>query len=249
LRGGAALPHYSTISDKVYFVCHLHKFLKLFSYPEGRESEPTAYVSDRLKRLVRHRYKEGGAMSLINWQPLRELDILRQQVDRLFEDWMHSNPDLPHLLKSDGTAWKPAIELKETDSDIILKVQVPGIDADDLDIRVSPTEVSIAGEYQEEAEIEAAGVFRSEFRYGTCRRIIPLPVPVENERVTSEINNGILVLTLPKVKGMPRTVVKVNVGVQEQAREAMTQNRQHDEHIQATMHSRAAEAIQPTADL
>lgn len=184
-------------------------------------------------------------MSLVNWQPLRELDTLRQQVDRLFEDWMHSNPDLKHLLKSDAVTWRPAIELKETDADIVLKVQIPGIDANDLDVRVSPTDVSITGAYQEEAETEVEGTFRSEFRYGTCHRIIPLPVLVENTKVASEIKNGILILTLPKVKGTSHTVVKVNLGVQEKAREAMAQQRQHDEHIQATMHSRAVEAITP----
>ncbi|PMB08086.1 heat-shock protein Hsp20, partial [Fischerella thermalis CCMEE 5282] len=83
----------------------------------------------------------------------------------------------------------------------------------------------------------------SEFRYGQFQRIIPLPVSIKNEQVKAEFKNGVLTLTLPKVEAVKRKVVKLDLGVQEAAREAMTKERQHQEHLQDTMHTRAAAEV------
>jgi HSP20 family protein len=151
-------------------------------------------------------------MSIIRWQPWQEMDSLRRQMDRLFDDFMHTSSDLSLLPKATEATWAPAIELKETDSEILLKAQIPGIEAKDLDIQVTQDAVSITGEKQEEAKTEDKGMFRSEFRYGQFQRLIPLPASVNNEQVKSEFKNGVLMLTLPKLTGTPHKVVKVNVG-------------------------------------
>lgn len=185
-------------------------------------------------------------MSLIHWQPLRELDTIRQQMNRLFDDLMHGDR-LENLLPKISTmGWTPAIELQETDTDIILKAQIPGIEAKDLDIQVSQDAVSIVGETKAEKTTTEKGIFRSEFHYGQFQRLVALPVAIKNDRVTAELKDGILTLTLPKVEEVARNVVKIDL--QEKAREAMTKQRMHDEHVQETMHTRVAAELEKPLD-
>jgi HSP20 family protein len=167
-------------------------------------------------------------MSIIRWQPWQEMDSLRRQMDRLFDDFMHTSSDLSLLPKAMEATWAPAIELTETDSEILLKAQVPGIEAKDLDIQVTQDAVSITGEKQEEAKAEEKGMVRSEFRYGQFQRLIPLPASINNEQVKSEFKDGILTLTLPKLTGTPHKVVKVSVGSEPMA-EALPETAQSEE--------------------
>lgn len=180
-------------------------------------------------------------MSIVSWQPLQELVTLRHKMDRLFDDLRQRDRLIALLPDRDGATWAPAVELKEMDADIVLKVQVPGIDAKDLDVQVAQDSVSIAGEYREEATAEVKDVFRSEFRYGQFHRIVPLPVTILHDRVTAEYKDGVLILTMPKSEEDKRKVVKVNI--QQEARMAATEQRQHEEQIQEKVLSRAETEI------
>ncbi len=148
-------------------------------------------------------------MSLIRWQPMHELDVLRRQMDQLFEGL--TAHDFPLLSINGETKWMPAIELKETDTEVILKAQIPGIDAKDLDVQVTPDTVMLKGEHQEESKTEEKGFCRSEFHYGQFARTVSLPTAVQHEQVKSSFKDGVLTLTLPKVAEAQRKVVKVDL--------------------------------------
>ncbi|NES80341.1 MAG: Hsp20/alpha crystallin family protein, partial [Moorea sp. SIO2B7] len=94
---------------------------------------------------------------------------------------------------------------------LILRAEVPGIEAKDLDIDVSRNSVIIKGENRYEKKVAEKGFFRSEFRYGNFERVIDLPVEIENDQVKAEFKNGILTLNLPKVEAERHRVVKVNL--------------------------------------
>jgi len=98
--------------------------------------------------------------------------------------------------------------------DIVLRAELPGIDAKDLDVQVSQKAVSLSGEYKTETNTEDKEhqIYRSEFRYGSFHRVILLPVAVENDKVKADFKNGILTLTMPRVEAERPKVVKVNVG-------------------------------------
>jgi HSP20 family protein len=138
------------------------------------------------------------------WQPFREIEILRRQMDRLFDDLTTSSEDTT-------STWAPAIELQDAGDKLVLKAQLPGMDAKDLDIQVSREAVAIAGEHRYEQKHEDKGFFRSEFRYGQFRRVVPLPVAVQNDQVQADYKDGILHLTLPKTVESLNRVVKVNL--------------------------------------
>ncbi len=148
-------------------------------------------------------------MTLIRWQPWQEVDTLRHQLDQLFDEL---SPVARNTgLRTNGTHWNPAIELKNTETEVILRVELPGIEAKDLDVQVSRDTVSIAGEYKAETKTETHQVIRSEFRYGSFKRVISLPNAVQNDQVQAEFKDGILTLTLPKLEADRPKVVKVNL--------------------------------------
>ncbi|XHX77180.1 MAG: Hsp20/alpha crystallin family protein [Stenomitos frigidus ULC029] len=149
-------------------------------------------------------------MSLIRWQPWQEIETLSRQLDRLFDDFTPANrttaPAAPIAL-----TWAPAIELKATDAAFVLRAELPGLAAQDLDIQVTHDSVSLAGEYRSETKNEDGQFFRSEFRYGRFRRVVPLPVAIQNDQVKADFTDGILTLTLPKLVSDRPKVVKVNL--------------------------------------
>ncbi len=145
-------------------------------------------------------------MALIRWQPFQEMETLRRQMDQMFDELAGFQRG-----ESANLTWKPAVELEDAGERLILRAEIPGVEAKDLDIDVSRDAVAIRGENRYEKKIEDQGFFRSEFRYGKFERVIPLPVEIENEQVQAEFKNGILTLNLPKVEAARHRVVKVNV--------------------------------------
>lgn len=154
-------------------------------------------------------------MAITPWEPLRrwqnldpfpEIDTLQRQINRLWD----------RFIPSDGGEIKlgfiPAAEIEETEDAIHLRLEVPGLEAKDIDIQVSPDSVSISGERRSETRVEKAGVTRSEFAYGQFHRVIPLPQTVENDKVEAKYDHGILRLTLPKAEAEKYKAVKVNLG-------------------------------------
>lgn len=146
-------------------------------------------------------------MALVRWNPWREIDTLQRQFDRMFEDAL--TPMAQNEWKS--FARVPAAELNETDDAIHLKLELPGVDAKELDIQVTENAVSVKGERKSETKSEDNGTTRSEFRYGTFQRVIPLPARIQNTQVQAEYKDGILNLTLPKSEQEKNKVVKVDL--------------------------------------
>lgn len=105
----------------------------------------------------------------------------------------------------------PAIELEDNADALVLRAKLPGINASDLDIEVTRSAVAIAGEYRNQKPSEDRRYYRSEFRYGKFRRIVPLPTQIENDQVDADLKDGILTLRLPKTEAERQRVVKVNL--------------------------------------
>ncbi len=146
-------------------------------------------------------------MALVRYNPWHEMSSLQRQLNRLFDDAL----TFDNLGEWSNLSKIPAAELTETDEALHLKLEVPGMEAGDLDIQVMADRVAIAGERKSETQSEEKGVSRSEFRYGKFSRVIPLPVEIQNTNVTAEYKDGILNLTLPKAESEKNKVVKVNL--------------------------------------
>lgn len=144
-------------------------------------------------------------MVLMRWQPFREVESLQREMNRLFES-------LTPFDGGENIAFVPAAEMHETPHSIELKLEVPGLEAQDLDVRVTREAVAISGERRSETKAEEGGMTRSGFRYGKFQRVIPLPARVKQDEVNAEFKNGVLSLILPKADDEKNKVFKVNLG-------------------------------------
>ncbi len=140
------------------------------------------------------------------WEPVRELEQMQRRMNRLFERLMPNGDGEFSALN-----FMPSAEMEERPDEIHLKIEIPGLEAKDLDVEVTEEAVVIRGERKSETKTEEKGIVRSEFRYGKFERTIPLPARVQNDKVKAEYKNGILNLTLPKSEKDKKKVTKVKV--------------------------------------
>jgi HSP20 family protein len=146
-------------------------------------------------------------MAIVHFDAFSDINTLHQQMNRLFDDLGFSD-----AVQERGLAtFSPAAELEETDDALVLRLEVPGINPDDLIVEVMAESVSIAGDRQSTTEATENGTTRSEFRYGKFQRVIPLPLRVQNTKTTADYKDGILSLTLPKMDEEKNKVVKVSI--------------------------------------
>jgi HSP20 family protein len=154
-------------------------------------------------------------MTIVRYNPWSEMNSLQRQLNKMFDDAL-----TPATLADFGNFSKvPPAELTETEENLVLKLEVPGMQPADLNIEATAKSVSISGDRQSEIKSESEGKtrisegvsFRSEFRYGSFQRVIPLPVAIKNTEVKAEYKNGIVYLTLPKAEAEKPKVVKVNL--------------------------------------
>ncbi len=151
-------------------------------------------------------FSEIESWTPLRWEPLRQIETLQREMNRLFDRFMPGGDGGRGVL-----AFMPSAEMEETADEIHLKLEIPGLEAKDFDIEVTEESISIKGERKSETKTEEKGVVRSELRYGKFERVIPLPAHIQSDKVKAEYKNGILYLTLPKVEAEKRKAVKVEV--------------------------------------
>ena len=147
-------------------------------------------------------------MALIRWEPFREVESLQKEMNRLLDRIVPTDVGNGEKM---GLSFIPAAEMTETPEAVQLKLEIPGMEAKDLNVEVTADSLTINGERKSEIKTEEEGFTRTEFRYGKFHRVIPLPVQVDNTNVAAEYKDGILNLTLPKAEEEKNKVVKVSI--------------------------------------
>ena len=139
--------------------------------------------------------------NLIRWEPTREFMTLREAMDHLFND-AFTRP----LSLRDG--WNvPAVDMYQTNDEVVVKASIPGFKAEDVQINVTGDILTIRGEVKQEEEKKDRAWHIREQRWGTFERAIPLPTEVIADKAKAEFENGILVVTLPKAEEVkPKTI-------------------------------------------
>lgn len=133
---------------------------------------------------------------------MRPLTDVRDQVERLFHELEEFQfPTFPETRERHSRGWLPAVDLFEKDGNYHLKMEVPGIKPESIDIQVLDDAVVIRGQSREEKAEEKKDVYRRECHYGAIYRRVPLPGSVKAEGAKAELKHGILELSLPKAEG------------------------------------------------
>ena len=141
---------------------------------------------------------------IIRWEPFRDMMTLRQAMDKLFEDSFVRPASFGSLSVPDV-----AIEMKETDSDIVIKAELPGVMPNDVDVSIAEGVLTVKGEHKEEKEEKETNYYRRELKYGSFSRSVNLPAVVNADQAEAVFENGILTLTLPKAEEAKPRQIKV----------------------------------------
>jgi HSP20 family protein len=144
-------------------------------------------------------------MSLIPWEPFRAL----RRRDDAFEDLFREFFRRPMAEMGEV---EPAVEVAESDGDVTVKMEMPGVEKDQIQLTVADDHLTVRGEMRKESEEKRKHYYRQEIRYGAFERAVPLPVEVEAGKATAELKNGMLKITLPKSKQPKAQQIKVAVG-------------------------------------
>lgn len=140
--------------------------------------------------------------NLIRWEPAREMMTLRDAMDRLFDD-AFTRP----LRLNDGHWSVPAVDMYQTDNEIVVKAAIPGVKTDEVQINVTGEVLTIKGEVKENEEVNEKAYHLREQRWGMFERTLPLPTDVIADKAKAEFENGVLIITLPKAEEVrPRTI-------------------------------------------
>ena len=139
--------------------------------------------------------------NLTRWEPMREMMTLREAMDRLFDD-AFTRP-----ISIGAVSGMPAIDLYQTNDEVVLKAALPGLKADDVQITVTDNTLTLRGEFKEEKEEKEKTYHLREQRYGSFERTIALPTDVETDKAEADFKDGVLTISLPKSEAVkPKTI-------------------------------------------
>ena len=144
---------------------------------------------------------------LTRFEPYREFTTLQDRLNRLFRDSFGDNQD---ALSTSN--FSPAVDVYEDEHTVNLKIEVPGVDEKDLDIRVENNTLTVHGERKFEKEEKEENFRRVERQYGSFTRSFTLPQTVNAENVSANYDKGVLKITLPKKAEAKPKQIKVSVG-------------------------------------
>ncbi|MGP8253174.1 MAG: Hsp20/alpha crystallin family protein [Terracidiphilus sp.] len=145
-------------------------------------------------------------MAITRWAPFREVVALQNRVNSLFRDFNEGESPLT------TASFIPAVDVYEDNSKVVLKLEVPGIEEKDLDVRVENHTLTVKGERKFEKEEKEENIHRIERRYGSFYRAFTLPNTVDTENVGASYTAGVLKLELKKKPEAQPRQIKVNVG-------------------------------------
>ena len=145
---------------------------------------------------------------LTRWDPFREFSTLQDRMNRLFRDSFTEGRD--EALTTTGFA--PAVDVYEDEHNVTLKIEVPGIEEKDIDVRIENNLLTVHGERKFEKEEKEENYRRIERQYGSFTRSFTLPNTVDTEKVNANYEKGVLNITLAKKAEAKPKQIKVNVG-------------------------------------
>lgn len=140
--------------------------------------------------------------NLTRWEPAREMMTLREAMDRLFDDAFTRPVNL-----RDGGWSAPAVDMYQTDDEVVVRAALPGFKADEVQINVTGDVLTLRGEVKQEEEKNDKAWHIREHRWGSFERSIALPTDVKADKAVADFENGILTITLPKAEEVkPKTI-------------------------------------------
>ncbi len=149
------------------------------------------------------------AWELINAHPFKDIEKARSEMDRLLDTFLFGKPKTKAFAEPEE--WQPPIDVAKTESELIVNVEIPGVDPKDTDVSLSEGTLFIKGEKKPEREEKEEDYHLAERNYGSFVRSIRLPVEVQQDKISATYKNGVLTVVLPKFEGAQKKGIKIKV--------------------------------------
>ena len=149
--------------------------------------------------------------------PFRGVTALQEQINRVIGDMVGRTGEESNL-----TPWAPAVDIYETEHELVVKADLPDVNPQDLDIRVENNILTIRGERKFENKVKEENYLPIERSYGSFSRTFSLANSVNSEAIKADYQNGVLTLSIPKREEAKPKQIKVNVATQPKAAAAGT---------------------------
>jgi len=134
-------------------------------------------------------------MAVVRWDPFRDLNMLQDRMNRLFDDagrtWRSDDP-------AATTTWSPAVDIFETEGEIVVKAELPGMDRKDIALNLEKNVLTLRGERRFAKEAKDDNYHRIERSYGAFSRAFSIPATVDEEKINADYKEGVLKIVLPK---------------------------------------------------
>ena len=147
-------------------------------------------------------------MALVRWDPAREVDSLQSEMNRLFDTFFSGST----AGASSARRWVPAMDLVETDDNLVLRADLPGLTEDDVAIEIKDGVLTVSGERKAEHEERSEGFYRVERAQGSFSRSLSLPGGVDVQAVEANFENGVLEVRIPKPEERKPHRVEIGAG-------------------------------------
>jgi HSP20 family protein len=149
-------------------------------------------------------------MALVRWDPIRELDSLQGDMNRLFDRFFEGRTG-----NATSRRWIPAMDLVETDDHLVLRGDLPGMTEDDVNIEIKDNVLTVSGERKAEHEDKGEGYHRVERSFGSFSRSLSLPQGIDPDKIEANFANGVLEVRVPKPAEAKPTRVQIGKGTVE----------------------------------
>ena len=142
------------------------------------------------------------------WDPFGDLSEIETEMNRLFNGFFGR----PQRTAGSDLVWAPAVDMYETRDELVVTADIPGMSDKAIKLSIDGDALSLQGERVQAQEIKPEGAYRSERWYGRFERTMPLPFPVQADKVKATYRDGVLTVTLPKVEEIKPKEIQIEVG-------------------------------------
>ena len=135
-------------------------------------------------------------MAIIKWEPLKNVAVLQDRINRMFEDAFPRSSEMDEDMSP--CAWKPLVDIFETDDGLVIKADLPGVEKEAVSVEIKDNILHLKGERVVEKGAQDDQYYRQERCFGTFQRAFNLQKQVDPAKVTAKFKNGVLVVEIPK---------------------------------------------------
>jgi HSP20 family protein len=145
--------------------------------------------------------------STLDWEPFRGLTDIQAEMNRLFDTVFGRSTKVAVI----DRVWAPAIDMYETKDDLYVLCEVPGVREKEVQVSITNDVLTIKGERSQQQEVKDDSYYRLERWFGRFERSVPLPMPVQSDKVKATYRDGVLEIKLPKAEAVKPKEIKVEV--------------------------------------